>query len=62
VGPFCNAPEQPALMATRWKFSFSSFPSPDALDAYLKDERRIALAGIRDRVVARTRTMRVDLV
>ena len=44
------------------EIQFFFFPSPDALDAYLNDERRIALAGIRDRVVARTRTMRVDLV
>lgn len=38
------------------------FPSQRALDAYLNDGRRAALAGIRDRVVSRTQIMRVDLI
>lgn len=38
---------------------FSRFPSEDALQAYLADDRRVALAAERDRVVARTELMRV---
>ena len=38
---------------------FSRFPSEDALQAYLADDRRVALAADRDRVVARTELMRV---
>jgi len=35
------------------------FPSEDAVQAYLADDRRVALAAERDRVVARTELMRV---
>jgi hypothetical protein len=38
------------------------FPSEGALDDYLRDERRSALAGERDRAISRTEVMRVDLV
>ncbi|GAA4473660.1 hypothetical protein GCM10023094_07750 [Rhodococcus olei] len=38
-----------------------TFPSQAALDGYLTDERRVALAAERDRVVSRTETMRVIL-
>ena len=38
---------------------FYRFPSEDALQAYLADDRRVALASERDRVVARTELMRV---
>ncbi|MFF0816406.1 hypothetical protein ACFYVR_14835 [Rhodococcus sp. NPDC003318] len=38
-----------------------TFASQDALDAYMNDERRVALADERDRVVARTELMRVTL-
>jgi uncharacterized protein (DUF1330 family) len=38
---------------------FYRFPSEDALQAYLADDRRVALAAERDRVVARTELMRV---
>lgn len=38
------------------------FPSQEALDAYLADPRRVALAGDRDRVVARTDIFDVRLV
>lgn len=31
-----------------------AFPSQDAVDAYIADPRRVALADVRDRVVART--------
>jgi uncharacterized protein (DUF1330 family) len=37
------------------------FPAPQALDAYLADGRRLALAGDRDRAVARTEVIEVDL-
>ena len=38
------------------------FPSPQALDAYTADCRRQALAGDRDRVIARTEVIEVDLI
>lgn len=38
------------------------FPSQEALDGYLADERRVALAGDRDAAVARTDLFPVDLV
>lgn len=37
------------------------FESQEALDGYLADERRLALADQRDRTVARTEIMRVSL-
>jgi hypothetical protein len=41
---------------------FYSFPSEAALQAYLADDRRVALAAERDRVVARTELIRVSFV
>jgi len=38
------------------------FPSPQALDAYMTDGRREALAAERDRAIARTEIIEVDLV
>jgi uncharacterized protein (DUF1330 family) len=38
------------------------FPSAGALDGYLTDERRTALAARRDQVVARTDVIEVELV
>ena len=38
---------------------FYRFPSEDALQSYLADDRRVALAAERDRVVARTELLRV---
>jgi hypothetical protein len=38
---------------------FFRFPSEDALQAYLADDRRVALAAERDRVVSRTEILRV---
>jgi uncharacterized protein (DUF1330 family) len=38
------------------------FPSDDAFDAYISDPRRQAMAGERDRAIARTEVYRVDLV
>jgi uncharacterized protein (DUF1330 family) len=38
------------------------FPSEEALDAYLADPRRTALAPERDAAVARTELMRVQVV
>jgi hypothetical protein len=38
------------------------FPSAAALDGYLADDRRTALAGERDRVIARTEVIEVRLV
>ena len=44
------------------EIQFLEFPSEGALDDYLQDERRTALAGQRDRAICRTEVMRVDLV
>jgi uncharacterized protein (DUF1330 family) len=38
------------------------FPSPQALDAYMTDGRREALAAERDRAIARTEIIEVDLI
>jgi hypothetical protein len=38
------------------------FPSAAALDAYLTDGRRTLLAGERDRVIAKTEVIQVQLV
>jgi hypothetical protein len=38
------------------------FPSATALDAYLTDGRRTSLAGERDRVIARTEVIEVQLI
>jgi uncharacterized protein (DUF1330 family) len=38
------------------------FPSAAALDEYMADDRRTALAYIRDRAIARTQVINVDLV
>jgi uncharacterized protein (DUF1330 family) len=36
------------------------FPSQDALDGYMQDERRTALAGERDAAIARTDVLRAE--
>ena len=41
---------------------FYSFPSEAALQAYLADDRRVALAAERDRVVAKTELIRVSFI
>jgi uncharacterized protein (DUF1330 family) len=41
---------------------FLEFPSPQALDAYISDSRRQARAAERDRAVARTEIIEVELV
>ncbi len=38
------------------------YPSQDALDAYMADERRAALAGEREAAIARTDVLPIDLV
>lgn len=38
------------------------FPSEEALQSFLEDERRQALAPLRDKAVARTEVTRVDLI
>ncbi len=38
------------------------FPSREALDGYMQDERRTALAGAREAAVARTDVLPVELV
>ena len=38
------------------------FPSEDALDAYMQDPQRLAMADSRERAIERTAVYRVDLV
>jgi len=38
------------------------FPSDEALDAYMRDPQRAALAEARDRAIERTEVYRVDVV
>ncbi len=38
------------------------FPSQAALDAYMADERRVALSALRERGIARTQVLRVNAV
>jgi uncharacterized protein (DUF1330 family) len=38
------------------------FPSRSALNAYMTDERRVALAGDREAAVARTEVIGIDLI
>ena len=38
------------------------FPSAEALDAFMTDERRLSLAGERERVVSNTEVIEVQLV
>jgi len=38
------------------------FPSAAALDGYMTDGRRLSLAGERDKAIARTQVMNVELV
>ncbi len=44
------------------EIQFLEFPSAGALDAYMTDDRRTALAAERDRVIGRTDVMQVQLV
>jgi uncharacterized protein (DUF1330 family) len=44
------------------EIQFLEFPSEEALDDYMRDDRRAALADDRDRAITRTEVMRVDLV
>jgi uncharacterized protein (DUF1330 family) len=44
------------------EIQFIDFPSQAALDAYMADPRRTALAADRDRAVARTEIIDVELV
>jgi uncharacterized protein (DUF1330 family) len=44
------------------EIQFLEFPSAAALDSYMTDERRTALVNERDRAIARTEILRVNLV
>ena len=44
------------------EIQFLEFPSAQALDAFMTDERRRELAGERDRVVAKTEIIDVTLI
>ena len=44
------------------EIQFLEFPAAAALDAYMSDPRRTALAADRDRAVARTEVIDVELV
>ncbi len=38
------------------------FPSEQALDAYMKDDRRQALGSLRDQAIARTEVLHVEIL
>lgn len=57
----CNARGATAPKVAHWKFSYSS-SSAEAFDAYMADSRRTALASERDRAIARTELINVQLV
>jgi uncharacterized protein (DUF1330 family) len=44
------------------EIQFLEFPSAAALDEYMADGRRTALANVRDRAIARTQVINVELV
>ena len=44
------------------EIQFLEFPSAAALDEYMADGRRTALANVRDRAIARTQVINVDMV
>jgi len=44
------------------EIQFLEFPSAQALDEYMADERRASLAGVRDRVIAKTQVINVETV
>jgi uncharacterized protein (DUF1330 family) len=44
------------------EIQFLEFPSAQALDAYMADDRRQSLAGERDKVIAKTEVIDVKLV
>lgn len=49
-------PEQPL------EIQFLEFPSAAALDEYMTDDRRTALAHVRDHAIARTQVINVELI
>jgi hypothetical protein len=44
------------------EIQFLEFPSTAALDDYMNDGRRLSLADQRDRAIARTQVLHVDMV
>lgn len=44
------------------EIQFLEFPSAAALDEYMADDRRTALAHVRDHAVARTQVINVELI
>jgi uncharacterized protein (DUF1330 family) len=44
------------------EIQFLEFPSATALDEYMADDRRTALAHVRDRAIARTQVINVELI
>lgn len=44
------------------EIQFLEFPSAQALEEYMADERRTSLAGVRDQVIARTQVINVEMV
>ena len=44
------------------EIQFLEFPSSAALDEYMADRRRTALSDLRDRAIARTQVINVELV
>ena len=44
------------------EIQFLEFPSAAALDEYMADDRRTALAHVRDHAIARTQVINVELI
>ena len=44
------------------EIQFLEFPSAAALDEYMADDRRAALAHVRDHAIARTQVINVELI
>ena len=58
----CNARGVTALKVDLLEIQLFEFPSTEALDAYMADPRRTALASERDRAIARTEIINVQMV
>ncbi len=61
-GEVCQRARSSGAEGQPLEIQLLEFPSADALDAYMTDGRRTALADERDRAVARTEVIAVELI
>ena len=59
---WCSVPGSAAVTGSPAEIQLLEFPSAAALDAYMGDPRRTVLAADRDRAVARTEILEVELI